>query len=167
MGLPFLRGHIYPVRDSHWPKRQMLSDCELPLEEAVGKDLNWVPGAEGGPKPTADRVASSLTAWLHFWCWAENLAKLSCTLSQYFEIINVLFQDIKLKVFYAQVENEYNLFSLSERTVYIIPLRIYLLHLFHVPDTPAGTWDMSQILNVYIVNSCSVFDTGTGNGRLK
>lgn len=79
----------------------------------------------------------------------------------------MLFQDIKLKVFYAQVENEYNLFSLSERTVYIIPLRIYLLHLFHVPDTLAGTWDMSQILNVYIVNSCSVFDTGTGNGGLK
>lgn len=79
------------------------------------------------PQPTADRVASSLTAWLHFWCWAENLAKLSRALSQYFEIINVFFQDIKLKVFYAQVENEYNLFSLSEKEVQIIPLRIYYL----------------------------------------
>lgn len=71
----------------------------------------------------------------------------------------MLFQDVKLKVFYAQVENEYNLFSLSEKEVHIIPFRIYLLRLFHVPDTPAGAWDMSQILNVYIVNSCSVFDT--------
>lgn len=54
--------HLSCERLSHWPERQMLSDCELPLEEAVGKDLNWVPGAEGGPQPTANRVASSLTA---------------------------------------------------------------------------------------------------------
>lgn len=119
--------HLSCERLSHWPERQMLSGCELSLEEAVGKDLKLGSRSWGCPQPTADRVASSLTAWLHFWCWAENLAKLSRALSQYFEIINVFFQDIKLKVFYAQVENEYNLFSLSEKEVQIIPLRIYYL----------------------------------------
>lgn len=36
-----------------------------------------------------------------------------------------------------------------------------------MPNTAVGTWDISQILNVYIVNSCSVFETEKGNGGLK
>lgn len=31
--------HLSCERLSHWPKTQMLSGCEFPLEEAVGKDL--------------------------------------------------------------------------------------------------------------------------------
>lgn len=120
--------HLTLVSLPYWPERQTLSGCVLPLGTTMGQ------GSESRlPKlkvaPASSRQSSvQLTAWLHFWSWAENLAKPFLTPSQYFEIINVLFQDIKLKVLcYAQAENEYNLFSLRKFRLFLLPVFITFL----------------------------------------